>query len=81
MSQGHVHASVPARPTRGALLHPDVVRQQVGHVRVQLVEVHQGVVNEPEGVIVAVQDPLVAVWGCRDVGQEGGQGSPEGGRE
>jgi len=58
------------------VLHPDVVRQQVRHVRVQLVEVHQGIVNEPEGVIVAIQDPFVAVWDCRDVGQKGRQSRP-----
>ena len=39
----------------------DVTREEVGHVRVQVLQYIDGSVKEIEGVIIPIQEPLVAI--------------------
>lgn len=79
MIMGH-HA---ATDTTGLLLTPNsplwephVIRDVVGHVWVQVLQELQHVVNEENGVIVPIEDPLVGVGAQSFVGHEGCKGSP-----
>ena len=55
---------------------PEVVCQEVGHVVVQPFKHVQGIVDEEDCVIIAIQQPLEVVVAMQMCRQEGGHPSP-----
>ena len=55
---------------------PQVICKEVGHVVIQLFQHVQGIVNEEDGVIVAVQHPFEVVIAMKVSSQEWGDSCP-----
>lgn len=74
LQQANMHRSEGA--ITKLIWEPEVVRQEVGHVVVQPFKHVQGIVDEENCVIIAVQHPLEIVVAMQMRSQEGGHPSP-----
>lgn len=62
--------------TRGPVWPPDGIADEVRHVVVQILDQVEDIVDEEDGIVIAIQDPLVVLHAVGHVCNEGRHCSP-----